>query len=261
MADDATTTQHGNGFPWEAVQTGLNFGVGALNSIQDAHARRAAYDYTQRMLDQMRQRREATQRGISAQWAPFQTLGYGAMVPLASLAGQGPGRFTPPTSRSLIPGIGAPASAPQGGGYTPPAPLNLAALFDPTMLQTLKNQLPAATTTPQTQTLEELGGPTPGPQDASGLRNTVTGGRDGNLTVRGPEETAYVNQWLADNPNRNFTDADLHGYRNEKTAQGLGFSSAEWNALSPADQKAILNGSLRGQQILIQRQRAQGGHR
>lgn len=249
MADTTTTptTTGGGGFPWDAAQTGLDFGVNLYNMFKGNQNATKGLDYATRVLGQARDARNNMQRGTSAQWAPYQTIGLGALPALAQMAGQQPGHTTAPQSRSLIPGMTTGAGA--DGSYTPP--VNMGAMFDPTMMQSLLNQMPRPTTTPNPMTQEEQGGPQPGPQDSTGIRNATTGGRDGGLVVR-PDEKAYVDNWLATNPGQDFTDADLHGIRNLNTAKSLGLSEAQWNGLTPQDQKHFLQGGL-PQQIILNR--------
>ena len=207
--------------------------------VTGQHAAQRAAEQQQRAAQRGIDYRQAIQSGISGQYNPYQQLGYGALMPLAALAGQRAAPVQAPQGHSFL--ASSPAYGPtyqgQGGGGMPLSQVGSGGQTpDWSFLQHATQQTQ--------QQLLQMSGAQPGPQDASGIRNTTTGGRDGNLVVQGPAETAYVNQWLAANPGKNFGDADLHGYRNEQTAQTLGFSPAEFTALAPHEQKALMQGGL-----------------
>ncbi len=223
--------------PYGYALQGLGDVAGAALGAQAQ--RRAGDQLTDALANQMRVR-QAVQAGIAAQYAPYQQVGYGSLMSLGALAGQRAGQMQPPQGRSFLassPAYGPTYQGPQGGGYPLAALGSGAAAPDWSAMEQATRQAQSG--------LGSYGvGEMPG-QATSGARMQLTGGRKGDLRLQGPEETAYAEQWLAANPGRAFTDADLHDYRNEQTARAMGLTSAQWNALSPRDQKALLSDARR----------------
>ena len=199
--------------------------------------RRAGDQMTDALANQMRVRQQI-QQGISGQYQPFQQLGYGALMPLASLAGQRAGQFTPPQSRSFL--ASSPAYGPtyqggqgQGGGFP------LAALGSGSQ-QPDWSYLQRATQHTQQDLPTYNGGPGGVNDTYQGIRNVTTGGRHGDLHVQGEAEAQAANKWLTENPNGTFGDSELHGVRNDMKVQKAGLDPAAFHGLSAQDQKWLL---------------------
>lgn len=224
--------------PWGYAMQALGNLGGAAFAGQAQ--RRAGDQMTDALANQMRVRQQI-QQGISGQYQPFQQLGYGALMPLAALAGQRAGSFQPPQSRSFL--ASSPAYGPtyqgmqqQGGGF-PLAALGSGGVTpDWSYLQRA---------THQTQTdlpgLSGGAGGSGGVNDTyQGLRNVTTGGRHGDLHVQNEAEAQAANAYLAANPNATFGDSELHGVRNDFKVQKAGLDPSAFHGLSAADQKWLL---------------------
>ena len=234
------TPPQGGPSPWGYVAQGVGDIVGG---VIGAHAAQRAAEQQQRAAQRGIDYRQNIQRGISGQFNPYQQLGYGALMPLAALAGQRAPSFQMPQGRSFL--AAAPSYGPPPSSQGPPSGgMPLATLGSggaPPDWSFLQHATQGAQ-----EHLPEMSGPTPGVQDSGGARNALTGGRKGDLVLHGPAETAYADKWLAENPGKNFGDADLHGYRNVQTAVTNGYTVDRWNAVSPANQKKLLKLWARG---------------
>ena len=244
-----------------AGQTALDFGMKALNAVADAHARTKALDRTLPLLAKQRQAQIGYGNQIAAQWAPMQELGYGALVPLAQMAGQAPaGQVNFRRTHSVLPGVDAGA----GPGYAAAPGADMPHTMDPAMLSSIQSLIPRAGTPfaplqAGEVNLHDLIASIPGADDSTGIRNMTTGGRDGSLVARTPAESAYIDEWLAAHPGEVFTDAQLHGYRNQQTARQAGLTDAQWSGLAPEYQKWLLQQITKGHtQHALDRLRREG---
>ena len=233
--------------PWGYAAQGIGSLAGA--AFGASAQRRAGDQMTDAIANQMRVRQQI-QQGISGQFQPYQQLGYGALMPLASLAGQRAGQFTPPQSRSFL--ASSPAYGPtyqggsgQGGGFP------LAALGSGGVTPDW-SYLQKATQHTQQDLPTYNGGPGGVNDTYQGIRNVTTGGRHGDLHVTGNDEAQAVNAYLAANPNATFGDSELHGIRNDKAAMAAGLSADQFHALSAQDQKNFLKGGI-AQQVILAR--------